>query len=86
MPSTLKLVILYNAIRNAYTVCDHNLNVEEARRQVASLAEKSLNALVVNQRATHRTADPQACRACRRDVARSSGLTPKPRFERRTGA
>lgn len=83
MASRLRIVILYDARANVYTVCDHNLTPEQAQEQVASWAEKSLNALVVNQRATHHIGDPQSCRACRREVVRSSGLTPKPRFERR---
>lgn len=83
MASRLRIVILYDARANTYTICDHNLTPEQAQEQVASWAEKSLNALVVNQRATHSTDDPQSCRACRREVVRSSGLTPKPRFERR---
>jgi hypothetical protein len=83
MSSTLKLVILYDARNSVYTVCDHNLTPEEARKRVAEWREKSLFALTVDQRAPHKTSDPQACRACRRDVGRASGLTRKPRFERR---
>jgi hypothetical protein len=83
MPSTLKLVILYDARRNTYTVCDHNLTVEEAGKQARDWSAKLLNTLVVDQRSKHRTPDPQLCRACRRDVGRASGLTPKPRFQRR---
>jgi hypothetical protein len=86
MPSTLKLVILYDARNNAYTVCDHNLSVEEATTQVRDWGAKLLNALVVDQRAKHRTTDPQLCKACWRDVGRASGLTPKPRFQRRHNA
>jgi hypothetical protein len=86
MPSTLKLVILYDARNNAYTVCDHNLTAEEAKRQVAEWRQKLLNALTVDQRSQHKTPDPQVCRTCRRDVGRASGLTPKPRFQRRHNA
>ena len=83
MSSTLKLVILYDARNNVYTVCDHNLTPEVAEKQVADWKAKLLLALAVDQRAKHRTSDPQVCRACRRDVGRASGLTPKPRFHRR---
>lgn len=83
MASRLKIVILYDARANVYTVCGHNLTPEQAEEQVTSWAAKSLNALVMNQRATHSTADPQSCRACRREVGRSSGLNPKPQFQRR---
>jgi len=83
MPSTLQLVILYDARHNVYTVCDHNLTPEEAEKQVAACKAKLLFALTVDQQSTHRTPDPQVCRACRRAVGRSSGLIPKPRFQRR---
>lgn len=83
---TLKLVVLYDARANAYAVLDHNLSLEEAEAKVAELKAKSLNALVVSQRTKHRNPDPQACMVCRREVGRSSGLTPKPRFQRRENA
>jgi hypothetical protein len=83
MPSTLKLVILYDARRNTYTVCDHNLTVEEAHKQVRDWSAKLLDALAVDQQSKHRTSDPPLCRTCRRDVGRASGLTPRPRFQRR---
>ena len=82
MPSSLKLVILYDARRNAYTVCSHNLSAEEAKREAAEWQAKLLNALIVDQKAKHLTADPQACKTCRRDVRRASGLNPAPRFQR----
>jgi len=83
MSSTLKLVILYDARNNAYTVCDHNLTPKEAEKQIAEYRAKLLSAFVVDQRKRHATPDPQVCRACRRDVRRTSGLTPKPKFQRR---
>lgn len=83
MPSTLRLVILYDARSNTYTVCDHNLSAEGAERQVAEWREKLLPALTVDQRKRHATPDPQVCKPCRRDVGLASGLTPRPRFKRR---
>ena len=82
MTSTLKLVILYNARRNAYTVCGHNLRPEEAEKQAAEWRKKSLVSLVVNQPNHHATPDPQLCLACRQTVEHASRLSPKPRFER----
>jgi hypothetical protein len=84
MDSTLKLVILYDARNNVYTVCDHNLTPEEAKRQAAEWQAKLLRALTVDQRAKHLTANPQVCKTCRRDVRRASGLNPAPRFQRRS--
>jgi hypothetical protein len=83
MAETLKLVILYDARHNAYTVFDHNLTPEEAEALVRDLRSKLLSALTVNQRVRHKREDAEACRACRREVARASGLTPRPRFQRR---
>jgi hypothetical protein len=84
MSSTLKLVILYDARNNVYTVCDHNLTPEEAKRQVAEWQAKLLHALTVDQKAKHLTSDPLVCKTCRRDVRRASGLNPTPRFQRRS--
>ena len=83
MAETFKLVILYDARNNTYTVWDHNLRPEEADRMVRDLRSKLLSALTVNQRVRHKREDAEACRACRQDVARTSGLTPRPRFQRR---
>ena len=86
MSSTFKLVILYDARNNVYTVCDHNLTPEQAEKQITEWRTKLLLALSVDQRERHATPDPQVCKACRRDVGRASGLTPKPRFKRRHNA
>jgi hypothetical protein len=83
MLSTLKLVILYDARNNSYSICDHNLTLDGAKRAVAERGGKLLSPFILNQRARHRNDDPQACRACRREIAHSSGLQPKPRFQRR---
>jgi hypothetical protein len=86
MSSTLKVVILYDARNNTYTVCDHNLTPKEAEKQIAEWRTKLLPAIGVDQRQRHVTPNPQVCKTCRRDVGRASGLTPKPRFKRRHNA
>lgn len=83
MSSSLKLVILFDAKRNTYTVCDHNLTDEESVRQVMEWRRKLLKAFRVDQHSEHTNPDPQLCRTCRRDVGHASGLTPKPKFKRR---
>ncbi len=84
MPSTLKLVILYDARRNTYTVCDHNLTSQQAEEVVAywRTGQTSPYPLVVDQRHHHAHTDPQLCLDCRHTVERASGLTPKPQFKR----
>lgn len=83
MLQTLKLIVLYNARTNEYTVSDHNLTLEEAERQLATYRAQDLQAIAVEQRARHQSTDPQACRACRNNVARALGLGSKPQFQRR---
>lgn len=83
MSEKFKLVILFDAKRNTYTVTDHNLRPEEADRLVQDLRKDHLPALTVNQEMRHKRQGAEACRACRQDVARASGLTPRPRFQRR---
>lgn len=69
-----------------YTVWDHNLNPQEAEQMASDLKDKPLSAFVVTQRARHLIADAETCWACRRDIARASGLEPKPRFKRKDTA
>ncbi len=83
MAESFKLVMLYDAKNNTYTVSDHNLTPEEADYLVQDLRSKLLPALTVNQGVRHKREDAEACRACRQDVARASGLIPRPRFQRR---
>jgi hypothetical protein len=83
MVEKLKLVILYNARRNAYLVWDHNLSPRQAEEMIRDLRSKLLTALAVNQRSEHKREDAEACRLCRKDVRRASGLRPRPRFQRR---
>jgi hypothetical protein len=82
MRELFKLVILYDARHNAYMVWDHNLSPRQAEETIQDLRSKLLSAFVVNQRMEH-TGDAEACRLCRKDVRRASGLTPRPRFQRR---
>jgi len=84
MASTLKLVILYDARRNIYTVCGHNLTPGQAEEQVAywRSGQPLASALVVDQRNEHANPEPQRCLDCRQTVEQASHLNPKPRFER----
>lgn len=81
MSSPLKLVILYDAINHVYAVLGHNLTPEEAEKTVAEYRAKLLNAFSVEQRARHTTTIPDACRACRRDVAHAQGPGGTLRFQ-----
>jgi hypothetical protein len=83
MSYTRKLVIFYDARNNVYTVCGHNLYRQEAEEMIAKCCAKSLHALSVGQLARHTNPNLDTCRRCRRDVARASGLEPKPKFQRR---
>lgn len=83
MREIFKLVILYDARHNAYTVWDHNLSPRQAQETIRDLRSKLLPAFVMNQRAEHKREDAEACRLCRKDVRRTRGLTPRPRFQRR---
>ncbi len=83
MSSPLRLVILYDARRNVYPVCDHNLTPEEAEKEIADWRGQPLaSALVMDQSERHATPNPQACGACRHTVEDASGLNPKPQFKR----
>jgi hypothetical protein len=81
--TNLKLVVLYNARANEYTIASHNLTEEQARELVAQQKPEDSSPLVLDQRARHRTEDTNQCRACRETVARTSQLEPRPKFKRR---
>jgi hypothetical protein len=83
MSETFKLVILYDARRNAYTVWDHNLSLRMAEELILDLRGKLLSPRVVNQRVEHKGDDPAACRLCRKDVRRARGFSSRLRFQRR---
>ena len=79
----LELVIVYNALKNRYAICGHNLSPDRAKTAVAKLKANHVNALAVSQQSRHSALNTDECTACRRDVEQASGLEPKPRFERR---
>ncbi len=84
--SDRKLVILYDARNNQYSVSAHNLVPEEADRLIQEWNQhlvEGCRLLALNQRKQHKTTNPEDCRACREAVVRSSGLDPKPTFTRR---
>jgi len=84
MAENFKLVILYDARRNAYTVWDHNLSPRQAEEMIQDLRSKLLSPRAVNQRVEHKGDDPEACRLCRKDVRRDRGISFRLRFQRRS--
>jgi hypothetical protein len=86
MPCNLKLVIFCDARCDFYVVYDHNLEPEDAEEQVVKLCSEQFLALTVNQRAWHKAADAQACRACQRDATCSSDFQSEPGPQRRVEA
>ena len=84
MHEIFKLVILFDARRNAYTVWDHNLSPRQAEEMIQDLRSQHLSPFAVNQRAEHKREDADACRQCRKDVRCALGfIPPSPRFQRR---
>ncbi len=82
----LKLVIVYHAAENEYSVSAHNQTGEEARKLLAEWQphlKPGFSFVVIDQRKPHSAADAANCRACRDTVRGSSGLQPPPRFKRR---
>ena len=84
--SDLKLVILYDAGNNKYGVSAHNLVPEEADRLIQEWNQHLVDGcrlLSLKQQKQHKATNPEDCRTCRKAVAHSSGLEPKPTFTRR---
>jgi hypothetical protein len=82
----LKVLIVYDAGRNEYTVSDHNLEPERAAQLVAEWQphlRPGCRFIALKQDRKHRTPDARNCRACRDQVRLSSGLEPPPKLRRR---
>lgn len=82
----LHLVVLYNASMNEYSLSAHNQTPEQAEQVMQELnprLEPGCTLITLDQRATHKTGEPQSCKTCRETVRRRSGLQPLPKFIRR---
>lgn len=85
-PTTLQLVVLYDATANQYSVLTHNRTPEEATaftQEWNPHFKPGASLITLDQRRAHKAADPQDCETCRDIVRRSSGLQPLPKFVRR---
>ena len=82
----LKIVILYHAAENEYSVSAHNQTAEEAQKLLDEYQphlKPGFSFVLMDQEKPHRAANAAACRACRETVRRSSGIAPRPTFRRR---
>lgn len=82
----LKIVILYHATENEYSISAHNQTAEEAQKLLAEWQphlKPGFSLVVMDQREPHKAADAAACRACRNTVRHRSGFAPMPAFRRR---
>jgi hypothetical protein len=82
----LKLVVLYDANNNEYSISAHNQRAEEAQRIVDEWQPQLVpgsSLIMLEQSRQHRTTDADDCQACRDTVARSANISPQPTFKRR---
>ena len=85
-PERLKLVVLYEADHNEYSISAHNQSAEDAQRIVDQWQPTRLagvSPIVLDQSRRHQTQDAERCRACRDTVARSAHISPTPTLKRR---
>jgi hypothetical protein len=85
-PEHLKLIIVYDANRNQYSVSAHNVQAEKAEQLVAQWNPHLVSGcslIMLDQTKRHKTTEGRDCRACRKIVARSANLGPKPKLERK---
>lgn len=81
----LKLVILYEAGANAYSVSEHNQTPEQAELLVQDYNQHlkpGFSLIAIDQKKAHK-GNAEGCRACRNAVKQSSGLQPSPTFKRK---
>jgi len=84
--NNLRLLILYNAEQNEYSVSAHNRDPQEAAQMIEEWQQhlrEGWRFIALDQKRAHKTPDAQQCRACRDQVRQSSGLQPPPKFKRR---
>jgi hypothetical protein len=74
--SGLKLVMLLDSRHRTCCICSHNLDAEDASREVAELRRDGLPAFTVDQRSRHSGTDPDKCPACRAHVRQSVSSWP----------
>ena len=67
-PLKLKLVMLFNARNQTYSVCRHNLSAEEASQELDRLRRQGLPAFTVEQRSRHKAEEAEGCGDCRADL------------------
>src|SRR5882762_4939657 len=67
--SDLKLVTLFDRRNQAYCVCSHNLDADDASQEVAELRRDGLPAFTVDQHSRHVQVDPDECPACRAQMS-----------------
>jgi hypothetical protein len=82
----LKIVVLYDANHNEYSISAHNQSADEAQRIVEEWQPQLVpgsSLIVLDQSRQHRTPDADHCEACRNIVARSANISPQPAFKRR---
>lgn len=82
----LKLVVLYDANHNEYSISAHNQSADEAQRTAEEWQPQLVpgsSLITLDQSRQHRTTDADHCEACRDTVARSANLSPQPTFKRR---
>lgn len=81
----LKLVVAYDRNRNEYSIAAHNLTKDEADAHISRWTphlRPDCSFIVLDQVKAHHTNEPKDCRACRKIVARSAHLEPRPKFTR----
>ena len=69
--SCLKLVILFDRRSRTCSVCSHNLDAEDASKEVLELRCDGLPAFTVDQGSRHSETDPDECPACRAHIRQS---------------
>lgn len=82
----LKLIVLYDANQNEYSISAHNLEVEPAQEMVDRWGPhliRGCSFILLDQANRHSVTDAGSCRTCRRIVRRSANLNRTPKFARK---
>ena len=82
----LKLIVMYDANHNEYSVLTHNQRAEEAKTFVNLWNPRIVSGcsmITLDQSRLHQEPDAQNCRACRETVVRTANINPQPKFKRR---
>jgi hypothetical protein len=78
----LQLVLSFDNQTQTYKPVFHNLEVEQAGKQIEQLGRDQITAVAIKQGSRHKASDAERCRACKEAAGKYSARKTDPAAER----